>query len=399
MGDVTPSRILHVDLDGALPAVPRDPHYGRVHVYFWRHGVPAGHRVFAASELPLTPEQMLRSAPPPTGGVVPPSIDDAAAQRTSVVVCTRDRPRRLERCLASLRALRQPPREILVVDNAPRSDATRHVVAGMRGIAYLCEPRVGLDVARNTALRHTASEIVAFTDDDVIVDGDWLGRLVACFRDPQVMVATGLVLPAELETAAQVVFQETFGGLHRGYEVRRYGREYFAARRWRGVPVWNIGAGANMAVRRKVVELVGGFDDRLDVGAAGCSGDSEFWYRVLAAGWACAYTPAAVVYHRHRRQREELRRQAYLYMRGHVAAALVQFERHRHWGNLLHVCLELPAYYAWTFAKALVRGFPVESRMLLMGIPGSLAGFGFYARGMSARRNAARAPGRSVAPA
>src|SRR5262249_13294787 len=153
------------------------------------------------------------------------------------------------------------------------------------------------------------------------------------------------------------------------------------------------------AVRRKVVELVGGFDDRLDVGAAGCSGDSEFWYRVLAAGWSCAYTPAAVVYHRHRRQREQLRRQAYLYMRGHVAAPLVQFERHHHWGNLLHVCLELPAYYALTFAKALVRGFPVESRMLLRGIPGSLAGLRFYARGMSARRNAARAPGRSVAPA
>ena len=68
------------------------------------------------------------------------------------------------------------------------------------------------------------------------------------------------------------------------------------------------------------------FDERLDVGAAGCNGDSEMWFRVLKAGYAILYTPQAIVWHTHRTEISGLRKQIHDYMSGHVAACLVQEE-------------------------------------------------------------------------
>jgi GT2 family glycosyltransferase len=139
-----------------------------------------------------------------------------------------------------------------------------------------------------------------------------------------------------------------------------------------------------MAFRRSAVAAVGGFDERLDVGAAGCSGDSEMWHRLLATGGRCRYEPSAVVRHHHRRTREELLRQMYFYMRGHACALLVQFERHRSPGDLVRLFLVLPQWYGTRAAKALVRrlrGVPRAADALLAPqMRGCLAGVLFYLR-------------------
>jgi len=123
-----------------------------------------------------------RDAPPPS--------DLSAA----VVVCTRDRPDHLERCLRSLEGLDPTPTEVVVVDNAPTTGATKAVVGSFPAVTYVKEPRPGLSVARNTALAHTAADVVAFTDDDVTVHPRWLARLVAGFDKPGIDAVTGLVL-------------------------------------------------------------------------------------------------------------------------------------------------------------------------------------------------------------
>jgi len=370
------AHVVHVDVAGPLPAVACRPGDVPVWLYLWRDGVPVARRIVPARELPSS-ESMLADVRADVPPATPTPVRDA--RDASVIVCTRERPAALARCLAALAALDPAPGEVVVVDNAPASAATREVVAASPGVRYVVEPRPGLDRARNAGLAAARGALVACTDDDVAVPRDWLGRLLAPFADPAVVAVTGLVVPAELATDAQLVFERHFGGLDRGYEARRFDAAWFARHRRAGAPVWQIGAGANMAFRRAAVLAAGGFDERLDAGAAGCSGDSELWYRLLAAGGVCVYTPAAVVHHHHRATLPELRRQVHDYMRGHVTALLVQFERHRHWGNLYRLAIGLPAYYARQLVVGALRGFPLESRVALGGAAGALAGLRYYA--------------------
>jgi GT2 family glycosyltransferase len=135
-----------------------------------------------------------------------------------------------------------------------------------------------------------------------------------------------------------------------------------------------------MAFRRAIFRQLGGFDERLDVGAAGCSGDSEMWYRVLAAGYLCWYEPSAVSFHHHRRDMAGLRRQMYGYMRGHAAALLVQYERHRHAGNLRRLLLSMPRYYLGKVARRSLGRDRMRLQTLADEIRGWVSGIGFYLR-------------------
>jgi SAM-dependent methyltransferase/GT2 family glycosyltransferase len=204
-------------------------------------------------------------------------------------------------------------------------------------------------------VREATGELLAFVDDDVEVDPRWLTSLRSAFADPDVMAVTGLVLPAELETEAQVAFENVFGGFGQGFEPVRYDRDFLRASVGRGMPVWKIGAGANMAIRRVAIDLVGEFDERLGAGAAGCSEDSEFWYRLIAEGWACRYEPDSVVFHYHRRDTAALTGQIHDYMRGHTAALFVQFARFGHRGNLRRALLALPNHFAKRGLRELAR--------------------------------------------
>ena len=414
-----PWKILHLDLNHGIPSLPSEPGFQGFFVVFWWQGIPLGQRWIPAKQIPMRAAELTEHAltviTPAVGGHLvgrcfeepwsnshPKGCDMdlkelAALDRplntlhehfllslsetedlsASVLVCTRDRPEQLRRCLTSLQNLSRKPHEILVVDNAPGSDATRLIVEQFPDTRYIREPRPGLDVARNTGIRHSKCEIIAFADDDVTVHPDWILRIQQRFKDPRVMAVTGLVLPAELKTEAQFLF-EAHWGFGRGYQPKTFDFRFFERTQRKGTPVWEIGAGANMAFRRKVFQLMGGFDERLDVGAAGCSGDSEMWYRILAQGWVCHYEPTAVVHHYHRREIEDMNQQMYYYMRGHVAALLIQFEKHRHWGNLRRILVSLPWYYAKLAVKGVLNGFSDRHSTLQAEVLGCLSGIKFY---------------------
>jgi glycosyltransferase involved in cell wall biosynthesis len=227
----------------------------------------------------------------------------------TVAVCTRDRADDLVHCLTAIGALVTPVAEVLVVDNASADDSTRQVVAGFPFARYVREPRAGLDWARNRALLEARTAVVAFTDDDALVHPDWVEGLVRAFTEvPAAAAVTGLVLPLELSTPAQVVFEAR--GFGRGY-VRRVFRSS------PGVPagrehadLGDTGTGADMAVLREPVLALGGFDPALDVGTpTGGGGDHELLFRLIAAGHAVVYEPSAVVRHRHRSTMAGLARQ------------------------------------------------------------------------------------------
>lgn len=225
----------------------------------------------------------------------------------SVVVCTRDRPAELARCLGSLRRLDGPAHEVLVIDNAPRDDAARQAVAATP-FRYVREEAPGLDRARNRGIAEARHDLIAFTDDDVEVDPGWLGALAAAFADPRVAGVTGRVLPAAQETPAQRLFQQYGNGMDKGDRPRVF--DGAALRPAELLRAQDVGVGANMAFRRSALEAAGGFDPALDAGtpAAG-AGDLDLFHRLLRAGFRLRYEPAAIVRHHHRRDLEGLRRQ------------------------------------------------------------------------------------------
>lgn len=311
-------------------------------------------------------------------------IDDEESQTllpdlaASVVICTRDRPDELARCLASLPRQSFPPHEVIVVDNASRDGRTREVALAA-GATYVREDRPGLDFARNRGVRAASSEIVAYTDDDVLLHPRWLERLVAAFDEPAIAAVTGLVLPAELATESQRYF-ETYWSFGQGYQARDFGPSHFVNKGSGVFPAWEIGAGASMAFRRAVFDEVGLFDERLDVGQAGCSGDSEFWYRLLAHGHSCRYAPASIAFHFHRRTDEGLAQQIYAYMRGHTAALMVQYERTGIAANRARALHWMPTWYARRLARRFFGQRWIEDRFLTREVAGYLAGLRFYRR-------------------
>ena len=125
------------------------------------------------------------------------------------------------------------------------------------------------------------------------------------------MAVTGLVLPYELETEAQVLFERHGGGFGRGFR-RRYWRidNESGDRPLRYLGSGSFGTGANMAYRRSLLERIGSFDPALDVGTVtNGGGDLEMFFRVLKEGYLLAYEPTAMVRHRHRRNYAQLREQ------------------------------------------------------------------------------------------
>jgi glycosyltransferase involved in cell wall biosynthesis len=227
---------------------------------------------------------------------------DAGALSTTVAICTRERPDDLDRTLSAVCRLLPAPREVVVVDNAPSTTRTRAVVERYPGVRYIVEPTKGLNRARNRALREASGEIVAFTDDDACPEEGWLAGLLANFADNRVLCVTGLTLPSELETPAQELFED-----HCPF-ARGFVRRVFNGRIDHPLLVSRVGAGANMAVRRALHELVGWFDERLDAGTPSQSGgDHEMFTRILGAGYRIVYEPRAVSWHRHRRTFDELR--------------------------------------------------------------------------------------------
>jgi glycosyltransferase involved in cell wall biosynthesis len=137
------------------------------------------------------------------------------ASTLSVGICTRDRPEQLSRALESVTRQTLRLREILVVDNAPTDGRTQTVTRGFPGVTYLCEPRPGLDVARNHVLSVAKGDVVAFLDDDAIADPSWASAFQEVFSDPRVGACTGRVEALEVETEAQRLF-EANGGFSRG---------------------------------------------------------------------------------------------------------------------------------------------------------------------------------------
>lgn len=308
----------------------------------------------------------------------------------TVAVCTRDRPADLRLCLASISSLDYPNFEVLVVDNAASDTTTRDLVrTRFPWVRYLAETRPGLSWARNRAIREAGGEVIAFTDDDVVVDQGWargLGEVYAA--DPKVMAVTGLVVPDELATRAQYEF-ELYDGFGRGFTRRWHqiptGRQANAAFFHGGTG--GLGTGANMSFRRNVFDQIGFFDSALGAGTPSRGAeDLEMFFRLLKEGHMLVYEPRAIVRHRHRRHGAELAGQITDWG---IASTAYLVRTGRMYRN------ELFAVIAQWFGRLLCRNFPrliasfIRPKIYLRHLIwrelcGSFVGLGSYRRAVAA---------------
>jgi len=232
-------------------------------------------------------------------------MTDAPLPACSVIVCTKDRPDALDRCLSAVGQQDYPSLDVIVVDNAG-SDSAACEVARRHGATYVFEPRRGVSRARNRGVAVSAADVVAFIDDDAVPAPGWLAALAREFADPEVSAATGkIVLKAPSGDPALLAECRTYA------ERRGDARIVIDQRHPRWFVLCNfggIGDGGNMAFRRSAFDLWPGFDVRLGRGALIDGGeDQHAFFSLIARGGRIVYTPTAVVEHPTPATRSELR--------------------------------------------------------------------------------------------
>lgn len=232
----------------------------------------------------------------------------------TVVICTRNRVDLLRCAVESVLACEYSHFNLVIVDNASDDDATERYVGTLRDprVTFVRELVPGLAGARNTGITAADGEVVAFTDDDVIVDRRWLQWIGRAFvRGERVGCVTGIVPSGELRTPTQRYFEQRVS-----WSNSLTCRVFDTADPPAGSPLFPFqvglyGTGANFALRRAAVLSMGGFDEALGVGSpTGGGEDIDMFVRVLVAKWQLVYEPAAIVWHRHRDDVPALQSQA-----------------------------------------------------------------------------------------
>jgi GT2 family glycosyltransferase len=300
------------------------------------HGEPVGFTTVSVRDESLLADDVLAAIEQDLGSVV---LEDSPrgdlfrfvdSTPLTIVVCTRDRPSELATCLSYLRLLEHDVLEILVIDNAPSDGSTRELVCELtqedERIRYHLEPKPGLSRARNCGLLNAKGELIAFADDDVRVDQHWIKGLLRGFsRTPAVACVTGLVASASLEQAAEQYFDARVWWSS-SCKARVYDATSGPAdARLHPYAAGQFGTGANCAFRASVLRTLGGFDESLGAGSRSGGGeDLDIFVRVIRAGYELSYEPAALVWHEHRADEEQLSHQLYAYGKG-LSAYLTKY--------------------------------------------------------------------------
>jgi glycosyltransferase involved in cell wall biosynthesis len=218
----------------------------------------------------------------------------------TVLLCTFNRARLLAETLDVLAGTVAPDLawDVVVVDNNS-SDETRAVVTSRAAgypvpLHYLFEPRQGKSYALNTGIASTGASIVAFTDDDVRVGPGWLREGCEPLLHGSEYDYTGGPVRPLWEKPCPTWLDMRRSDLWGTLAILDYGAEPFCFEERRRVPL-----GANMAVRRALIERVGGFDPELGRRGHSLLGQeqAEFFCRSRAAAARGLYVPGMSLEH------------------------------------------------------------------------------------------------------
>jgi GT2 family glycosyltransferase len=249
--------------------------------------------------------------------------DEALPFATVIVPTILQRNEMISTTIASLLAVDYPSFEIILVDNRPGTvQGPLPELPPDPRLRIEWEPVPGISAARNHGIAASTGEFVAFTDDDAVVDRNWLRALGRRFvTDPTIDAIGGMVRPREIDTRPQLWFEEFFGGFSKSFDSAVWS----LADAGGDDPLFpyapgKFAAGCNMAFRRTSLERVGLFDTRLGTGTPSKGGeDLAMFVQIILAGGTVAYEPTALVRHSHRRSEQEFQKQVFGYGAGLTA--------------------------------------------------------------------------------
>jgi glucosyl-dolichyl phosphate glucuronosyltransferase len=239
------------------------------------------------------------------------------ALKVSVIICAYNRAQNvaaLLECLLLQETAQDCSFEIIVVDNNSK-DNTKETIESyiskfQRRLRYFFEPQQGKSFALNLGIRESRGEILAFTDDDCLVPGDYISRVNEVFREyGEIDFMGGKILPHWGQEKcpswlAEVVLDDTEYELSNDRYWRRiffrgplaildYGDKPFRVDRTQKLYQSFLFYGPNMAIKKSAVDKIGGFAaDRV------ITQDTEICLRLVESGMKGLYAPNVKVYHR-----------------------------------------------------------------------------------------------------
>jgi len=205
----------------------------------------------------------------------------------SIIICTYNRAKLLRETIISLLTFLKdkPNYEIIVIDNNS-SDDTQVVCTQFPVLRYILELNQGLSHARNRGILEAENDILLFLDDDIEVANNFFSVFESIFKDDNLYIAGGKVLP--------------FNTSIPNWLPKQY---YYL------VSIFDLGdasksvtklMGANYAMRKEVAEKVGSYDINLGRKGNVLTGGEEIDYlnRAKSEGFDILYHPDLVVYHK-----------------------------------------------------------------------------------------------------
>ena len=223
----------------------------------------------------------------------------------SIIICTYNRSDSLAKTLQSLEEMIVPDGidwEVLVVDNNSK-DETKELIEkfsrrGTLSLKYLFEAKQGKSFALNRGIESARGKIIAFADDDVLMDKEWLVAVINATQQYQDYDGFGgrIVSLWETRLPEWLAITGEYNSLRGTGFLRDDGcddKEYSETKN-------QMPCGANMFFRRRAVEENGFF--RLDLGPQagipGAAEDTEYCSRMLQSGKRFMYAGKALIYHR-----------------------------------------------------------------------------------------------------
>lgn len=262
----------------------------------------------------------------------------AADPTVSIIVPVKNSERTVRDLMESLMRLDydRDRLEIVVVDGNS-SDGTKKIVSEYP-VLLVDEEGRGLNAARNTGIKWSTGQVIAYTDGDCIVPPDWASSIARNFLDPSVSFVGGPVKGYDQEDFISTYMDETFFHAKPVFRWRREETE---------LSLLNFPAGCNMAFRRTALDKVNYFDERIDHGFD----DLDPVEKLSSRGFKIVLDPEVSVYHQHRTNLREILKQHFKYGRG---------------GTLLIISKRASKLAGWFTSYLITSTFAISAEIFLL---------------------------------